>query len=78
MKEFISQDLGDHTLRVSQVFNYETDSSNLLVLTDDRADGLVHVYYGPSLHEAKQAIREALGDDADQVISDLVNHMTQY
>lgn len=73
-----SQDLGGHMVKVSQVFNYETNSCNLLVLTDDRADGLVHVYYGPSLHEAKEAIRTAVGSDADQVIAELVVYLTNH
>jgi hypothetical protein len=63
MKTYISRDLGGHRLIMQSVYSYSDDRSNLLILTDDRSDGLVHVYYGHDRAAADGAVSRALGTD---------------
>jgi hypothetical protein len=73
-----SQDLGGHIVQFDTVFDYEKDCGNYLILTDDHADGLVHVYYGPSWQDAETALRKALADDAEHVIAEIKDYMKTY
>ena len=63
MKTYISRDLGGHRLVMQSVYSYSDDRSNLLILTDDHSDGLMHVYYGHDRAAASDAVYNALGAD---------------
>lgn len=68
-----SEDLGGHQILAQVIFNYEQDAAQLLILSDDHADGLVHIYYGPSLKEALTSLQEVLADDFDTVKPELLD-----
>lgn len=68
-----SEDLGGHQIIAQVIFNYELDAAQLLVLSDDHADGLVHIYYGSSLKEAMDKLEEVLCDDFDTVKPELLD-----
>lgn len=57
---FTTEDLGGHCLTVQVIFNYALNTNYILVLTDDVADGLCHVYYGPSIKDAMKEIEAVL------------------
>jgi hypothetical protein len=73
-----SDDLGGHILTIRSVFNYADDCSNLLVLTDDHADGLVYVYYGNDRAAAELAIQKAIGSDLDQIRSEVTEYLDDW
>ncbi len=71
-----SDDLGGHSIEFTKVLDYLTNHINFLVLSDDHADGMVHIYYGPSLDDAKLSLSEVLGADATQVIAEIDSYLS--
>jgi len=78
MNTYISRDLGGHRLVMQSVYSYSDDRSNLLILTDDHSDGLVHVYYGHDRAAAGDAVSKALGADAASIQEEIAGYFNQF
>jgi hypothetical protein len=74
---YVSEDLGDYNVVITPVFDYALDNYNYLVVTDDRVDGLCHVYYGNSLEQGKSELHTLLGQDAERILSEISEHFSK-
>lgn len=77
---FTSEDLGGHVIKVDTVLRYDdNDRSHILVLSDTDSDGLVHVYYGPSLADALQEISELVDTSEMKMLSNQIHaYLNEY
>lgn len=77
---FTSEDLGGHIIKVDTVLRYDdSDRSHILVLSDTDSDGLVHIYYGPSLADALQEISELVDSSEMATLSNqLSTYLSEY
>lgn len=77
---FTSEDLGGHVIKVDTVLRYDDqDRSHILVLSETDSDGLVHIYYGPSLADALREISELVDHSEMQTLSNQINaYLSEY
>jgi hypothetical protein len=74
MKTYTSEDQGGYSIVFMVVFDYATDRHNFLFMADDHADGLTHIYYGPSLTEGLETVRNT----DESLVHEIVNHIKIY